>query len=76
MSGMIQKPKILSVSVCEFSRQGERFLYFVYRYYENKKAKFVNLGDYPVIMLSEARKNPMKYYQIKTNLLKLLKWQL
>lgn len=27
---------------------------FVFRYYENKKAKFVNLGDYPCLMLSEA----------------------
>jgi integrase len=29
---------------------------FVFRYYENKKAKFVNLGDYPIIMLAEAIK--------------------
>ena len=27
---------------------------FVYRYYENKKARFVTLGDYPVIMLAGA----------------------
>ena len=27
---------------------------FIFRYYENSKAKFVNLGDYPVLMLSDA----------------------
>ena len=38
---------------------------FVYRYYENKKARFVNLGDYPIIMLSEAIK---KSNEILSNL--------
>ncbi|WP_085248058.1 tyrosine-type recombinase/integrase [Gilliamella mensalis] len=38
---------------------------FVFRYYENKKAKFVNLGDYPVIMLAEAIN---KSQQILSNL--------
>lgn len=29
---------------------------FVYRYFENKKARFIILGDYPAILLSEAIK--------------------